>query len=185
MLQIRNMESSRCIELVKSELNKLGLLYKSVELGEAELKGHISIEHIKKLDIALKDSGLEVIYNKEKLVIQKIKSAINLLINNSENLPKFTLAEFICNKVNFNYTYLSNLFSKMEGITIEKYFIERKIECVKEMLIFEKLSLGDIAFKLNYSSVAHLCNQFKKVTGLTPTFFKQLRISHHRKLQKV
>lgn len=185
MLQIRNMESSRCIELVKSELNKLGLLYKSVELGEADLKGHISDEYISKLDIALKEGGLEIIYNKEKLIIEKIKDTINRFIYRSEDFQEYTLTDYLRNSINFNYTYLSNLFSKKEGITIEKYLIEKKIDYVKELLVFQNLSLSDISFKLNYSSVAHLCNQFKKVTGLTPSFFRQFRIIRHRKLKKV
>jgi len=178
------MESSRCIELVKSELHKLGLLYKNVELGEVELKGSISDEYISKLDLALKECGLEIIYNKEKLIIEKIKDTINKFIYRSEDFQKYSLTDFLRKRINFNYTYLSNLFSKKEGITIEKYFIEKKIEYVKELLVFEKLSLSDISFKLNYSSVAHLCNQFKKVTGLTPSFFRQLRNFRHSKVKK-
>ena len=181
MLQIRNMESERCKIIVKNELDKLGLHYKAVELGKVELKENLSGAKLQLIDSALKNAGLEIIYSRENLLVNKIKDAIHQLIYLSDDLPKPNFSEYISNKINYDYTYLSNLFSGIQGITVEKYIIAQKIERVKELLVYSKLSLNDIAFKLRYSSVSHLSNQFKKVTGLTPTFFRQLRNTHSHK----
>jgi AraC-like DNA-binding protein len=181
MLHIRNMESNRCITMVKNELHKLGLHYRSVELGEADLKEHVSDEYLQLIDHALKEAGLELMDDKQDRLIEKIKNAVHQLIYFSDDIPKPSFSEFISEKVKINYTVLSNLFSGIQGITIEKYVIAQKIERVKELLVYGQLSLGDIAFKLQYSSVAHLSNQFKKVTGLTPSFFRQLRIAGNHK----
>ncbi len=181
MLHIRNMESGRCKAMVKNELNKLGLHYKTVELGEVELKENISREKLQLIDIALRDAGLELMNDKKSHLIEKIKTAIYQLIYLSDDLPKPNFSDYISKKVNHDYNYVSNLFSGAQGITIEKYIIAQKIERVKELLVYCELSLSDIAYKLQYSSVAHLSNQFKKVTGLTPTFFRQLRNSSRHK----
>jgi len=175
MIQVRNMESDRCIATVKSELNKLGLRYKRVELGEIELIENISAKKILLIDNALRPTGLELMKDKNAQLVENIKVSISQLINLSEELPKPKTSEFISKKVNSDYSYLSNIFSSIQGISIEKYIIIRKVERIKELLVYGKLSLVDIAFKLHYSSVAHLSNQFKKVTGLTPSFFKILR----------
>lgn len=175
MLRIRNMESGRCIAIVKDELNKHGLQYKKVELGEAELKGNISDEKLRLVDIGLRNAGLELMEDKKSRLIERIKVAIDQLIYLSDDLPKPNFSDYISKTVNRDYAYLSNLFSGMQGMTIEKYIIAQKINRVKELLVYCKLSLSDIAYKLQYSSVAHLSNQFKKVTGLTPSFFKNLR----------
>jgi AraC-like DNA-binding protein len=182
MLHIRNMESERCKIVVRNELNKLGLHYKSVELGEVELSGNVSKEYLQLIDIALKDAGLELMDDRKNLLIEKIKDAVYQLIYLSDDLPKTSFSDYISKKVNFNYTSLSNLFSGIQGITIEKYIIIQKIERVKELLIYGERSLSDIAFRLQYSSVAHLSNQFKKVTGLTPSFFRQHRLASLTKL---
>jgi AraC-like DNA-binding protein len=174
-IQIRNMESNRCIALVRKELNKLGLPYKTVELGKIELKTDISVEYLKMLDCALKESGLELISENRTNYIEKIKSAIQQLIYLSDELPKTSISEYISKRVNYDYAYLSNLFSSSQGITIEKYIITQKIARVKELLVYGELTLNDIAFQLGYSSVAHLSNQFKKITGLTATHFRLLR----------
>ena len=181
MLYIRNMQSSRCESILRNELHKLGLQHNTIELGKVELKGNISGEYLKMLDIALKNSGLEIMYSKENLIIEKIKDAINQLIYLSDDLPKPNFSDYISEKVNYDYAYLSNLFSGTQGITIEKYIIIQKIECVKELLVYDELSLSDIAYKLQYSSVAHLSNQFKKITGITPSFFKKLRNTNRQK----
>jgi AraC-like DNA-binding protein len=175
------MESSRCKAMVVNELNKLGLHYKTVELGEVELKENLSREKLLLIDIALKSAGLELINDKKSLLVEKIKAAIYQLIYLSDNLPKPNYSDYISKKVNHDYNYLSNLFSRLQGITIEKYIIAQKIERVKELLVYDELSLSDIAYKLQYSSVAHLSNQFKKVTGLTLSFFRQLRNTSRRK----
>ncbi len=169
------MQSSRCETIVRNELNKLGLPYNKIELGKVEVKGIIPEEYLKTLDIALKNSGLELIYSKEKLLINRIKETINQLVYLSDDLPKPNFSDYISKKVNYDYAYLSNLFSGIQGVTIEKYIIAQKIDRIKELLAYGELSLSDIAFKLHYSSVAHLSNQFKKVTGLSPSHFIQLR----------
>lgn len=175
MLQIRNMESDCCIAMVKSELYKLGLHYKTVELGKVELNENVSLEKLQLIDSALRSSGLELMGDKKNFLIDKVKTVIHQLIYLSDDLPKPNFSDYISKKVNRDYTYLSNLFSSGQGITIEKYIITQKIERVKELLVYNEFSLSEIAYKLQYSSVAHLSNQFKKVTGLTPSFFRQLR----------
>jgi AraC-like DNA-binding protein len=171
------MESDRCKVIVMNELDKLGLIYNTVELGEVNIEGDISSVKLHKFDFALRTAGLELIVDRNNLIIEKIKDAVYKLVYTSDELPKQNFPDFISKELDSDYTHLSNLFSAAEGITIEKYIIVRKIERVKELLVYDKLSLSDIAFKLQYSSVAHLSNQFKKVIGLSPTFFKQLRKS--------
>jgi AraC-like DNA-binding protein len=185
MLQIRNMESDRCKTMVRNELSKLGLHYKSVELGEVELKGKISGEKLQLIDIALRNSGLELIGDKKIGLIERIKDAVYQLIYLSDDLPKPNFSDFISKKVNYDYAFLSNLFSGQLGVTIEKYIIVQKIERVKELLVYDKRSLNDIAYMLHYSSVAHLSSQFKKITGLTPSFFRQLLNTKRFKLTNV
>jgi len=179
------MESSRCISVVKNELNKLGMQYKKVELGLAELKSPASQDKLDLLDHALKSVGLELMDDVKNKLVKKINAAIYQLIYLSDDFPKPNFSQYISNKVNFDYTYLSSIFSGVHGITIAKQIIFQKIERVKELLINGDLSLGDIAFKLQYSSVAHLSNQFKKITGLTPSFFRQLRNNKRRKSKNV
>ncbi len=176
------MHITRCKTIVRNELYRLGLQHNKIELGQVELKGSISQEYLNMLDMALKDSGLELIYNKENRLIEKIKDAINELIDLPEDITKPNLSDYIRRKVNYDYTYLSNLFSALQGITIEKYIIAQKIERVKELLVYGELNLSNIAYKLHYSSVGHLSNQFKKVTGLTPSHFMQLRNNKLHKL---
>lgn len=185
MLYIRNMESDRCKLMVKKELNRLGLYYKTIELGEVELQENISKDKWNLIDIALRETGLELIDDKSNVLVDRIKSVVKQLINIPENMPKPNFSEYISSKVNRDYTYLSNLFSRLQGVTIEKYIISQKIELVKELLVYEELSLGDIAFKLQYSSVAHLSNQFKKVTGVTPSNFRELRKIRFQKSQNL
>ena len=181
MLRIRNMESDRCKIVVRNELNKLGLQYKTVKLGEVELKENISFEKWQLFDIGLRNVGLELMTDKKNRIIEGIKDAIKQWICLSDDNPEQNYSDYISKKVNQDYAYISNLFSGMQGVTIEKYIIEQKIERVKELLTYSKNSLTDIAYTLQYSSVAHLSNQFKKITGLTPTFFRNLRITGRRK----
>ena len=168
------MGSERCITMVKNELNKLGLQYKNVELGEAEIINSISKEKLQLIDNALKDIGLELIEDRKSLLLEKVKTAVHEYIHSSEELYKTKISDYIKNKVNFDYSYLSKSFSNEQGITIEKYLIKTKIECVKNLLLNSELKLSDIAFKLHYSSVAHLSNQFKKITGCTPSLFGKI-----------
>lgn len=165
----------RCKMVVKSELEKLGLHYLSVELGEAEIVEDPSAEQLNLLDIALKKSGLELMENKKSILVEKIKTIIIELVHYNDDQIKINLSVYLSEKLNFNYTYLANLFSEVKGITIEQFYLAHKIEKVKELLIYDELNLTEIAWKMHYSSVAHLSNQFKKMTGLTPTHFKNLK----------
>ncbi len=174
MLTIRNMESDRCKSYVQNELIKLGIPFKYVELGEVKLEEDISHDRLRLVDTALRNAGLEIMHDKRTQLVEKIKSAIHQLIYSSDDLHKPNISRFISKKVNYDYSYLSKMFASTKGITIEKYIIAEKIERVKNMLIHNNLSLADIAFKLQYSSVAHLSAQFKKITGLTPSIFKEL-----------
>jgi AraC-like DNA-binding protein len=161
--------------VVKSELEKLDLNYISVDLGEVEVKENISAEQRSLLSVALKKSGLELMDDKKSILVEKIKGIIIELVHYSEEQIKINLSDYISEKLNHDYTYLSNLFSEVKGTSIEKFYLAHKIERVKELLVYDELSLTEIAFKLHYSSVGHLSNQFKKITGLTPTHFKNLK----------
>ena len=174
-LYIKNMVCIRCKMVVKDELTKLGLQYRSVELGEADLLQSISQEQRQQFRAALLKSGLELMDDKKTVLIQKIKTIIIELVHYSEEPLAINLSDYLAEKLNHDYTYLANLFSEVQGTTIEKFFISHKIERVKELLVYNELTLTDIAYKMHYSSVAHLCTQFKKVTGLTPSHFKSLK----------
>jgi AraC-like DNA-binding protein len=161
--------------IVKSELEKLGLNYKNVELGEAEIIEDISARQLAELNAALKKSGLELMDDKKSILIEKIKNVIVEYVHYSDEPLKINFSNHLSGKLNHDYTYLSNLFSEVQGTTIEHFIIVHKIERVKELLVYDELNLTEIAYKLHYSSVAHLSTQFKKITGLTPSHFKQLR----------
>jgi len=176
ILKIKNMATSRCVTFVQDEFYKLGLYDITVELGEVELRENISNEKLQMLNTSLKEGGLELIEDKNTHLIKEIKDAVYDLVHHFDDLPKPNYSEYISQKLNISYTHLSSTFSKGQGISIEKYIIEQRIERVKEFLVYTDLGLNDISFKLNFSSVAHLSNQFKKVTGLTPTFFREQAI---------
>ncbi len=163
--------------VVKSELDRLGLHYGIVELGEVDIKEDISDEQRDLLRLALLRSGLELMDDKKAILIEKIKNVIVEMIHYHDEVGplKVNFSDYLSEKLQHDYTYLATLFSEVTGITIEHYIISHKIERVKELLLYDELNLTEIAYKLNYSSVAHLSNQFKKVTGLTPTYFKQLK----------
>jgi len=161
--------------LVKDELSKLDLPYSAVELGEADITGSISELQRGQLRIALQKSGLELMDDKKAVIIQKIKNVIIELVHYSEEPLTINFSQYLSQKLGYDYTYLANLFSDAQGISIEKFFIAHRIERVKELLVYNELSLTEISFKLHYSSVAHLSSQFKRVTGLTPSYFKKLK----------
>ncbi len=161
--------------VVKSELEKLGLHYIDVKIGEADIIEQILPDQIQLLDIALRKSGLLLMDNKRSILVEKIKSTIIEMVHYSDELIKVNLSDYLSEKLNHDYTYLANLFSEVKGITIEKFYLGHKIERVKELIVYDELNLTEIAFKMHYSSIAHLSNQFKKVTGLTPSHFKQLK----------
>jgi len=161
--------------IVKSELDKLGLTYKTVDLGEVEIDQTITPEQNGQLKATLLLSGLELMDDKKAVLIERIKNTVVEMIHYEDDPPKTKNSDYISKKLDHNYTYLANLFSEATGTTIEHYIIIHKIERAKELIIYNELNLTEIAWKLNYSSVAHLSNQFKKITGLTPTFFKKLK----------
>lgn len=169
------MVSTRCKTLVKEELKKLGLHFIIIDLGVVEVMENINSDLREQLRISLLRSGLELMDDKKAVLIEKIKNIIIEAIHYSAELPKVSFSEYLSEKLDYDYTYLSNLFSEVQGTTIEKFIISHKIERVKELIIFDELSLTEIAWNLNYSSVSHLSNQFKKLTGLTPSHFKNLK----------
>jgi len=171
--------------IVKDELSKLGLHYIRVELGEVEIMENITEKQQNKMKIALLKWGLELMDNKKSMLIEKIKSAVIESIHYSEEQLQINFSKYLSEKLNYDYTYLSNLFSEVEGTTIEHFIIAHKIERVKELLVYNELNLTEIAWKLHYSSVAHLSNQFKKVTGLTASHFKQLRQKRRKTLDNL
>lgn len=177
------MVCSRCKMVVKDELIKLGLHPKAITLGEVEIVEELNIQKKSQLNKILQSFGFELIDDKKSRLIEKIKNIIVQLVHYSEDQIKTTFSEHISNKLHHDYNYLSNLFSEVEGTTIEKYFIAQKIEKVKELLKYDELSLSQIADKLGYSSVAYLSNQFKKQTGLTPTFYKSLRQNRRKNIE--
>jgi len=175
----------RCQMAVKSELEKLGLHHTRVDLGETEIMEDLSAEQRDKLSTSLKNIGLELMDDKKNILVEKIKTIIIELVHFNEDQIKTNLSDYLAEKLNHNYTYLSNLFSENKGTTIEKYYLSNKIERVKELLVYDELNLSEIAWKLHYSSVAHLSNQFKKMTGLTPSHFKNLKRKNRGALEDV
>lgn len=184
-LFIKNMVCNRCILVVQNELDKLGLAAKDVKLGEVTLEKEPNPEQKASLEKALSPLGFEIIDDKKSRLIENIKTIIIDLVHHQDNEAKSNLSEVLSNQLHHDYSYLSNLFSEVEGKTIEKYFIAQRIEKVKELLVYDELSLSEIADRLNYSSVAYLSNQFKKVTGLTPSHFKQIRRDKRKPLDEV
>jgi len=179
------MVCNRCIMVVQNELEKLSLDIKNIKLGEVTLEKEPTPKEKEKLAEVLIPLGFELIDDKKSRVIEKIKNVIIDLVHYQDNDNKNNLSDILSRELHQDYNYLSNLFSEVEGTTIEKYFIAQKIEKVKELLVYDELSLSEIAFRLNYSSVAYLSNQFKKVTGLTPSHFKQIKEDKRKPLDEV
>lgn len=173
------MVSNRCKMAVKEELKKLGLHFIVVDLGEVEIMENLTPMQREQLNTGLKNVGLELMDDKRTILIEKIINVITEIIHHSDEMPKVNYSDFISDRLGYDYTYLSNIFSEVRGITIQQFIIIHKIERVKEFLLYDELNLTEISYKLHYSSVAHLSNQFKKVTGLTPSQYKQLK-NHKR-----
>ena len=169
------MVSTRCKMVVKEELKKLKLHFMVVDLGEVEIMENITSEQREQLKIALFDCGLELMDDKRAMLIEKIKNVIIDMVHHTEEAIKINFSNYLSEKLNHDYTYLANLFSEVQGTTIEQFIISHKIERIKELIIYGELNITEIAWKMNYSSVAHLSNQFKKMTGLSPSHFKQLK----------
>jgi AraC-like DNA-binding protein len=161
--------------IVKEELAKLGLRYVAVDLGMVEIHEDITENQRRQLKANLLKAGLELLDDKKSILIEKIKSVIIEMVHYSDEMPKVNYSEYISKKLDYDYTYLANVFSEVKGITIQQFIIIHKIEKVKELLLYDELNLTEISYKLHYSSVAHLSNQFKKITGLSPSFFKKMK----------
>jgi AraC-like DNA-binding protein len=171
--------------IVNDELNKLGLKHAVVELGMVEVLDVFQPGQQELLKKNLLRSGLELLDDKKSILIEKIKSVIIEMIHYSDELPRVNYSDYISEKLDYDYTYLSNIFSEVKGITIQQFIIIHKIEKVKELILYDELNLTEISYKLHYSSVAHLSNQFKKVTGLSPSFFKQLKLRRNSNLENM
>ncbi|MDP4284574.1 MAG: AraC family transcriptional regulator [Bacteroidota bacterium] len=184
-LFIKYMVSLRCKMMVKEELKKLGLHFIVVDLGEVEIMENITAEQRAELKTSLFESGLELMDDKRAILIEKIKNVIVEMIHHSDEMIKVNLSDYLSEKLNHDYTYLANLFSEVQGTTIEQFMISHKVERIKELIIYDELNISEIAWKMNYSSVAHLSNQFKKVTGLSPSHFKQLKDKRRRPLEDI
>ena len=172
---IKYMVSLRCKLMVKQELDKLGIKYVAIELGVVDILEDITCEQREQLKKNLLVSGLELLDDKKSIRIERIKNVVVEMIHYSDELPEINYSDYISEKLGYDYTYLSNIFSEVKGITLKHYIIMHRIERVKELLLYDELNLSEISYKLQYSSVAHLSNQFKKITGLTPSFYKQLK----------
>ena len=185
-LYIKYMVSLRCKLVVKEELKKLGLHFVLVDLGEADIMETITPEQRAKLKAALLDSGLELMDDKKAVLIEKIKNIVIEMIHHADDeLPTINYSDYISKKLDYDYVYLSNIFSEVKGITIQQFIIIHKIERIKELILYDELNISEIAWKLNYSSVAHLSNQFKKVTGFTPSDFRNLKDKSRSQIEDI
>ena len=185
-LHIKNMVCNRCIWAVQRELKKLGLIPLNVVLGTAIVEGLIEESTLKEIDQSLHEIGFELIDDKKSRLVESIKTEVISYIHyDPELIGKLNFSDYLSEKLGYDYSYLSSLFSSVEGLTIEKYIILQRIEKVKELLIYDELALKEIAYQMGYSSVQHLSNQFKKVTGLTPSFFKKIKENKRRPLDEV
>ena len=179
------MVSNRCKMAVKEELKALGLHFIVVDLGEVEIMENISMAQRELLKTRLLDSGLELMDDKKAMLIEKIKNVIIEMVHHSNEIIKVNFSDYLSEKLNHDYTYLSNLFSEVQGTTIEQFIISHKTERIKELIIYGELNITEIAWKMGYSSVAHLSSQFKKVTGLSPSHFKQLKNKRRSPIEEI
>ncbi|MCH8546518.1 MAG: AraC family transcriptional regulator [Cryomorphaceae bacterium] len=180
---IQNMVSLQCKMMVKSQLDKVGIRYTSVELGEVDLGEQVHASELEKLKIELNKSGLILMDDKNAMLIEKIINVVVEMVHYSDELPKVNFSTLISEKLKRDYHKLAEIFSKTKGMTIEHFIILHKVERIKELIIYDELNITEIAYKMHYSSVAHLSSQFKQVTGLTPTFFKHLMIRERSNLE--
>jgi AraC-like DNA-binding protein len=179
------MVSARCKVAVKEVLKNMGLHFVLVDLGEVDVMEKLTDEQRTELKATLLTAGFELMDDKKAVLIEKIKNAIVEMVHHSEELIKTNFSDFLSKKLDYDYTYLANLFSEVQGTTIEQFIISHKVERIKELIIYDELNITEIAYKMNYSSVAHLSNQFKKVTGLSPSHFKQLKDKRRSPIEDV
>lgn len=183
---IKNMVCPRCIKVVREEFEKIGLLIESIKLGEVVVAGKISEQQSNQINKLLLENGFELISDKKSRLIDKIKTEIIDIIHHNKEIPlSLNFSEYLSNEIGTDYSYLSTLFSSVEGSTIEKYIILQKIEKVKELIVYDELSLSEIAYNLDYSSPQHLSNQFKKITGLSPSHFKNIKGINRKPIDNV
>ncbi|MGV8945608.1 MAG: helix-turn-helix domain-containing protein [Lutibacter sp.] len=179
------MVSNRCKMAVKDALKKLGVHFIFVDLGEVDIMENINEAQRNELKLMLFKSGLELMDDKRSMLIEKIKNVIVEMVHHTEEAIKVNFSDYLSKKLNHDYTYLANLFSEVQGTTIEQFIIHHKIERIKELIIYDELNITEIAWKMNYSSVAHLSNQFKKVTGLSPSHFKQMKNKRRSPIEEI
>lgn len=185
ILQVKNMVSYRLNLMVKSELEKLGLHCLKIELGEVEIVEDLPVEIMNQLILNIKKIGLSLIYDKKEKLSEKIKNIVIDVLYFSEKPLKINFSDHLSERLKYDYTYLANIFSETQGITIEHFYLNNKIERVKELLVYDELNISEIANKMHYSSIAHLSNQFKKMTGLTPSHYKHLKEKKRYPIEKV
>ena len=179
------MLSNRAKAEAKEELKKLGLHFVFLDLGEVDLMEELTPPQLVLLKSALSGIGLELMDDKKAMLIEKIKNVIIDMVHHTDDMIKVKFSQFLSEKLNYDYTYLANLFSSVQGSTVEQFIISHKVERIKELMVYDELNLTEIAYKLHYSSVAHLSNQFKKVTGLSPTHFKQLKDHKRSSIEEI
>lgn len=184
-LFIKYMVSNRCKIAVKEALKKLGLHYIVVDLGEVEIMEDINEEEREQIRIALHFLGLELMDDKKAILIEKIKNIIIEMVHHSNDLIKTNFSDYLSQKLNYDYSYMANLFSEVQGITVEQFIISHKVERIKELIMYDELNITEIALMMNYSSVAHLSNQFKKVTGISPSHFKQMKDKKRSPIEEI
>ncbi|MGG9970879.1 helix-turn-helix domain-containing protein [Ferruginibacter sp. SUN002] len=184
-LFIKYMVSNRCKMVVKEELKALGLHFVFVDLGEVEIMEDLSLKQWDELKAILLTSGLELMDDKKGLLVERIKNVIIQMVHHTDEELKINFSHYLSEKLNHSYTYMANLFSEVQGTTIEQFIIANKVERIKELIIYDELNITEIAWKMNYSSVAHLSNQFKKVTGLSPSHFKQLKNKRRSPIEEI
>jgi AraC-like DNA-binding protein len=186
ILHIKNMVCNRCIKAVQEEIESLGFTLKSIQLGEVVLNEEVDGNDTRRISKVLSDNGFELITDNRSWIISRIKTLIIEYIHYDKEKPKYiNFSDLLASELNHDYSYLSHLFSAVEGKTIEKYMILQRIEKVKELLVYDELSLSEISYKLGYSSVAHLSRQFKNITGLTPSHYKTIREAKRKPLDQV
>lgn len=179
------MVSNRCKTVVREALRQMDLHFILDNLGEVEVMEDVSAEQRTELSLRLAASGLELMSDKKGILVEKIKNAIVEMVHHSHEGLKVNFSDYLAQKLTLDYTYLSNLFSEVQGTTIEQFIIAHKIERIKELIIYGELNISEIAWKMNYSSVAHLSNQFKKITGLSPSHFRQLKQKKRRPIEEI
>jgi len=184
-LYIKNMVCRRCVIAVENIFKQLDIQVTAIELGEVTLPDMLSEEKYKNLDRALEDLGFKRIDDRRARIIEKIKNLIITMVHHNSKPPAINMSDWLSGELHMDYPYLSRLFSETEGITIEKYVIAQKIEKAKELLLYDELTLSEIAWQMGYSSVAHLSGQFKKQTGLSPSFYKNMKTAKRRRIEDI